>query len=421
MRPVISDLFRPWRTSATWRRLAFLCMDLWAGTISFSVVLPLAVTAASLIVIFPAAVILGILTFWFVGVFSRVERSRVRELLDIDLPAPPPIDRSGTRWQQLLRPFRDRVRWTSLAYLLLLLPVGALCTAIVVTVWAGSATLLVLPLFVDELPDGVARFGLFELRGGSAWIATAVGVGGLAVVAPWVTTALADVRGTLARKLLARPMKDEFEARVIQLESSRVAAVDSAESERRRIERDLHDGAQQRLIAVAMDLGVAKERLVTDPDEGQAIVAHAHEEVKAAMKELRDLVRGIHPVILEDRGLDAALSAVVARSPVPVRLDVRVDPRPVPAVESAAYFIVSEALANIARHAEARSAEVRIDRVGNTLTIRVTDDGVGGADPSRGTGLSGLADRVAALGGRTELVSPVGGPTRLTVEMPCGS
>jgi signal transduction histidine kinase len=212
-----------------------------------------------------------------------------------------------------------------------------------------------------------------------------------------------------------------MEQQVVRLESSRVAALDSAEAERRRIERDLHDGAQQRLIAAAMDLGVARERLVSDPEGGRELVGRAHDEVKAALRELRDLVRGIHPVILEDRGLDAALSAVVARSPVPVELSVTAEPRPSPAVESAAYFIVCEALANVARHAEARHASVRIDVQDAVLRIDVHDDGAGGADPARGTGLSGLADRVAALGGTFAIDSPSGGPTDLRVEIPCAS
>jgi signal transduction histidine kinase len=224
-----------------------------------------------------------------------------------------------------------------------------------------------------------------------------------------------------ARWLLGPGKGADLEARVTQLETSRTAAVDSAEAERRRIERDLHDGAQQRLIAAAMDLGLARERLPGDPEGGTALVTSAHEEVKAALRELRDLVRGIHPVILEDRGLDAALSAVVARLPIPVHLAVDVDPRPGPAVESAAYFVTSEALANVTRHAEATQAWVTLERRPDRLLVTFVDDGRGGADPARGTGLLGLRDRAEALGGTLRLTSPVGGPTRIEVELPCGS
>jgi signal transduction histidine kinase len=208
---------------------------------------------------------------------------------------------------------------------------------------------------------------------------------------------------------------------VTRLETSRAAAVDSAEAERRRIERDLHDGAQQRLVALAMGLGTARERLDADPEGGRQLVADAHEEAKAALKEIRDLVRGIHPVILEDRGLDAALSAVVARSPVPVNLTVDVAERPPAVVESTAYFVVAEALTNVARHAHATRAAVTIARAGDRLVVEVRDDGVGGARVDRGTGLQGLSDRVTALGGTMHLVSPDGGPTTLLVDVPCAS
>jgi signal transduction histidine kinase len=244
---------------------------------------------------------------------------------------------------------------------------------------------------------------------------------GLVVISPWVTVALGRLQASLAAGLLAPDRDAVIAEQVTRAESRRTAAVDSAEFERRRIERDLHDGAQQRLVALAADLGAAKEKLDTDPQQGREMVAAAHEEAKAALKEIRDLVRGIHPVILEDRGLDAALSAVVARAPVPVQLDVRVDPRPSPAVESAAYFVVNEALTNVARHSNATRAWVSIARAGDRLVVEVRDDGVGGADASEGTGLQGLRDRVTGLGGNMHVISPRGGPTTISVELPCGS
>jgi signal transduction histidine kinase len=195
--------------------------------------------------------------------------------------------------------------------------------------------------------------------------------------------------------------------------------VDSAETERRRIERDLHDGAQQRLVALAMNLGAARERLEDNPIRARELVTEAHDEAKAALKDLRDLVRGIHPVILEDRGLDAALSAVVARSPVPVSLQIDVAPRPSALVESMAYFVVAEALTNVARHSEATEAHVTILRAGDRLVVEVRDNGIGGATADNGTGLAGLRGRVAALDGTMDVISPSGGPTTLLVEVPC--
>jgi len=225
----------------------------------------------------------------------------------------------------------------------------------------------------------------------------------------------------LARALLGPTAEEEHRTEVARLETQRGAAVDSAESERRRIERDLHDGAQQRLVALAAGLGAAKEKLEVDPDEGRRMVAEAHDEAKAALKEIRDLVRGIHPVILEDRGLDAALSAVVARSPIPVVLDVQLAGRLPPAVESAAYFVVTEALTNVAKHAGATRAHVSIAQAAGRLVVEIRDNGVGGADPERGSGLRGLRHRVNGLGGALYVVSPPGGPTTISVEVPCGS
>jgi signal transduction histidine kinase len=237
-----------------------------------------------------------------------------------------------------------------------------------------------------------------------------------------VTEGFARLDVALARALLGPTSEELYAAEVTKLETSRTAAVDSAEAERRRIERDLHDGAQQRLVALAANLGAAREKLEHDDiEEGRAMVGVAHEEAKSALKEIRDLVRGIHPVILEDRGLDAALSAVVARAPIPVTLDVDVAQRPSPAVESAAYFVVNEALTNVTRHAMATKAFVSIARAGDRLVIEVRDDGIGGADMTRGTGLAGLRDRIAGLGGTMYVISPQGGPTTISVELPCGS
>jgi len=194
--------------------------------------------------------------------------------------------------------------------------------------------------------------------------------------------------------------------------------VDAADAERRRLERDLHDGTQQRLVSLAINLGMARAQVSTAEEARQAI-ADAHEEAKSALAELRDLIRGLHPAVLEDRGLDAALSGVAARMPIPVRLTVDLPRRPAPVIEAVAYFVVSEGLANIVKHAQASQAEIVVSRAGDRLHIIVSDDGVGGADPTRGTGLTGLAKRAASVDGTFEIVSPPGGPTLLTVDLPC--
>jgi signal transduction histidine kinase len=396
-------------------------MDLVIGTVMFTVTVVLAVTSVALLITFPLALPFVWLLFVTARVMSAVERSRVDALLGERLTdAVPPLV-ARTPWRRLVERVKSLDRWREIAYHVLALPKGIVTTVGASIAWCGSAALVLLPLYVSDLPGGTAKFWLFEVGSGpAAYAATVVGLCGL-VVAPWVTRALARLDVIVARWLLTPRRRDQLGEQVGRLETRRAAAVDSAEAERRRIERDLHDGAQQRLVALAMGLGAARQRLETDPESGARLVADAHEEAKAALKEIRDLVRGIHPVILEDRGLDAALSAVVARSPVPVSLDVAVAERPSATVESAAYFVVAEALTNVARHAHATRAGVAIARAGDRLIVEVRDDGIGGADPSGGTGLQGLHDRVTALGGTMHIVSPDGGPTTLLVDLPCAS
>jgi signal transduction histidine kinase len=198
--------------------------------------------------------------------------------------------------------------------------------------------------------------------------------------------------------------------------------VDAAEAERRRIERDLHDGAQQQLVSLAMNLGRAKVRLAEDPEQARALIEAAHADAKQAIVELRNLTRGIHPPVLTDLGLDAALSALAARCPVPVTVDVDAEPRPSPTIESIAYFVVAEALTNVARHAGASAATVQVRRDDGWLRLVVSDNGHGGADlAASGTGLAGLADRLSAVDGRITVDSPLGGPTVLVAELPCAS
>jgi signal transduction histidine kinase len=210
-------------------------------------------------------------------------------------------------------------------------------------------------------------------------------------------------------------------ARVDTLEATRAAAVESADARLRRLERDLHDGAQHRLSYIAMELDRARAKLDEDPNAASELLDRAHEESKKAMIELRDLVRGIHPSVLTDRGLDAAVSGLAERCPVPVEVDIDVDPRPPSAIETAAYYVVAESLTNVGKHAGARSASVEIHRDGLLLTIWVWDDGQGGASRRPGSGLDGLAQRVEALDGTLTITSPPGGPTVIRGELPCAS
>jgi signal transduction histidine kinase len=303
---------------------------------------------------------------------------------------------------------------------------GVIEFALVTVIWSIPLAIMSVPFWYRAVPGG-AR--LFEFSNRPLLVVDslpeALGVAAVGLVlalgVPPLVRGLAAGHALIARGLLGPSAGAALEAKVQEATARRIVAVDVAASERRRIERDLHDGAQQRLVALAMDLGMAREKFVRDPEQARALLDEAHEEAKRALSELRNLARGIHPAVLTDRGLDAAISALAGRSTVPVDVSVELARRPPPTVESAAYFVVAEALANVAKHAAARHAAVRIHRDGGRLVVEVRDDGVGGADLRGGTGLSGLADRVAAVDGHFTVSSPAGGPTVIRAELPCES
>lgn len=245
----------------------------------------------------------------------------------------------------------------------------------------------------------------------------------LAVVAYAGFFRLADAHARLCLTVLRPSAVDQLTRRVTVLTRTRAEVLDAHGAELRRIERDLHDGTQARLVAIAVRLGVARQAMAGDVrDEAmvQRLLQEAHEGTEEAMAELRDVIRSVYPPILADRGLDGALAAVVARCPVPARLDVDDLGRVPAAVEAVAYFAVTEALTNVARHSGAREASVRVRRTDTGLSAVITDDGEGGADDRNGTGLAGMRRRVQALDGTLTVDSPDGGPTVLTVELPCG-
>jgi signal transduction histidine kinase len=215
-------------------------------------------------------------------------------------------------------------------------------------------------------------------------------------------------------------LQAELRSRLEDLQASRARIVDAADGERRRIERNLHDGAQQRLVSIAMALGLAQAKLQSDPVAADAVFGEARQGLSAALEELRELSHGIHPAILTERGLNAALEELTLRSAVPVALDVDGTERLPGQVEAAAYYVVSEALANVAKYAHATSTQVRVRPLDGKIVVDVTDDGIGGADAGRGSGLRGLTDRVEALGGRFWLSSPPGHGTVVRAEIPCG-
>ncbi|MET7932493.1 sensor domain-containing protein [Streptomyces sp. NPDC005322] len=360
----------------TWKEIAHLLANLPLGIIGFVY----AVTWLSVGVGMSITVVgLPLLALGLLGsrLFGRFERARARALLSVRIeePSPMPRRRDGGFFGWLWTSLRDPVGWRSTLYAGIRLPWGVLTFTTTLT-------------------------GLFV-----GW-----------PVLPWVARALTNVDRALVRGLLSP--SDELERRIAELESDRGTVVDTAAADLRRIERDLHDGAQARLVALAMGLGLAKEKLEEDPEAAARMVDEAHGEVKLALQELRDLARGIHPAILTDRGLGPALSAVAARCTVPVTVSVELADRPAPAIEGIAYFSVSELLQNISKHSGARRAEVELWRSESRLLIQVRDDGRGGATTDGGSGLAGLAERLGSVDGLFVVDSPSGGPTTVTAELP---
>jgi signal transduction histidine kinase len=361
------------------------------------------------------------LTLRLATYFAVAERARVGLMLGTPIPAWPAGSRAGYRWGIVphWRMLTERATWGEIGYALLRMPVSAVAMTVSLTAWSAALVLLTLPLYNKYLPSGGARIGDVVFTG-TPTMATSAAIGlALLLIAPQLTRGFGRLDAGLSRGLLGPP--SDLAARVTELEISRERVVDAAEAERRRIERDLHDGAQQRLVALAMELGRAKARFADDPDAAKVLVDQAHAQAKEALTELRNLVRGVHPPVLTERGLDAALSGLAALCPIPVDVHVDVPVRPRTSVEAVAYFVVAEALTNVAKHSRASHAKVVVEGHGfpGTLTVMISDDGIGGAK-AQSPGLSGLADRVSGVDGRLSVESPSGGPTIIAVELPCG-
>ena len=394
---------------ATWRSTAHLVAGAALGALSvlvISALLVLSVVLVPTVLGAPAAVAVLLATN---RLLTSVQRSRFDALLAVHIPRGRPWRSEPTLWRRARRELTDVGTWRQLAYHMVAGVLGVVVALVVVLAWVAG--LLLTPAVVlGPLAGGV---GLLESLAASATGLVLLGL------APWLARwgAVADV--AIAQSLLGSPATEALTEQVEALSRSRHGAVDAADAERRRIERDLHDGAQQRLTSLALNLGIAVETMTDLPEPARAVIAEAHDEAKQALAELRNLIRGLHPAVIDDRGLDAALSGVAARSPVPVRLRAVVGQRPSPEIEMAAYFVVSEALTNAIRHAEASVVDIDVVRRRNRLWITVTDDGRGGARAGKGTGLTGLAARVRSVDGTLRIDSPSGGPTRVAAELPC--
>lgn len=402
---------RPWRfllSSWPWRSLAYVATTVPIG-MAACVVLVVVLGIGLLTVV----ILVGLLVLAAVPRVTTVIADLERRRLGLVLPgAIQP--RPGTLRERLRAGRSLPTDWAEVGYSLLLAALlWALDGVLLALLVTAPGVLLLAPVLVHV--EDPAMFGWQIDDTGEAWLA-AIGLGLPAlVVSAYAVTVVAAAQGALAR-LLLDPRPERLAAAVTELRRSRVDLVDAFETERRRIERDLHDGVQQRLVALTMTLGRAELDVPAGP--GLAVVQEAHRQAEAALEELRSAVRGIHPRVLTDHGLAAAVHEIADRSPVPVDTRITLPGRLAPPLETAAYFVVSEALTNVVRHAAARSAQVHAWTQDGRLLVTVVDDGVGGADPGHGTGLAGLALRLDALDGRLQVTSPEGGPTEVRMECP---
>ncbi len=357
------------------------------------------------------------------GLFALafLEYARVDGLYDLSLPAvrPRTSGRPGfggfvrTIWAQ----FTDPLMWRGVASAAVATVLGFIVLAAASILVSGIAVAFS-PLYADGTDAVRLERTPFDIP-----VSLGVPLGLLAVLlSAAAIVGVALLHGVIARAILVPSREGALAEQARTSSAQRAGAVRAADLERTRIERDLHDGVQPRLVSVGMTLGLAQQKIDSDPDAAKTLLAEAHTSTKAAITELRQLARGIHTSVLDDRGLDAALSALAARSHVPVALDVRIDERCSKTAETAAYFVIAEALTNAAKHSRASECRVVVrQREGGILWARVEDNGIGGARIVPGGGLDGIANRVLGAGGEFRLDSPVGGPTALEVSIPCAS
>jgi signal transduction histidine kinase len=376
-----------WTDPLTWRYVPGLLLRLPIGIAWFVSLVTLISMSFGLVIIWVGVPLMGLTMVGWRGAAileRRYSRTFFGEVIE---PPYRPLPEGNLlhKWRVL---GTDPATWKDLAFLFVAFPLGILEFTLTVVI------ISTLPLSLVSFPY-LLRFQTF--------------------VHMWTARQL--LGPSERQRLTARA--EALEQRTEQLEASRARGVDATEAERRRIERDLHDGAQQRLLAVAMDLGRARAKLEYDPAGARDLLESAHAGAKEAIVELRNLARGIYPAILTDRGLDAAISAVAARSEMAVDVEVDLPTRPPAAVESIAYFIVSEGLTNVTKYARATRATIRIARDDNWIVVEIADNGVGGAVAAKGGGLAGLADRAATIDGLLTINSPLGGPTVVRADLPC--
>jgi signal transduction histidine kinase len=407
----------------TWRLTAALAVSLLAGAFFCAAVVVSLVLAALLSWVVAVGTILLAAALRLGARLAAADRRRISRSYGLDIaPALLPARRPGQSRIAARRSWRrDPAAWRLASYQVVRAPACAAAGfGLVVCWWTVIALLFVVPLRRQPTAPAFTSwfFGHGVLSGGAELAAALTGLAVLLLIPPLVRV-LTRLDAALGQRMLGPDRAEILAGEVDRLALSRAQAIDAGDIERHRIERDLHDGVQPRLVSVAMQIDRARARLGRDPAAADELLRQAHADAKGALADLRSIARGIHPAILDERGLDAALSALVAGSAVPVAVVVALSRRPGRTQEAAAYFAAAEAIANLAKHASASRAALQItDETGN-LVVQVTDDGRGGAMVTPGGGLAGLAGRLAAVDGRLSLDSPPGGPTTVTAVIPC--
>jgi signal transduction histidine kinase len=404
---------------------AYLFVGFPLGLVSFVVVVTLFSTGAGMLVTIVGIPIL-VAAFYAARGFADLERVRIRPVLN--RPAPRPryhrAPAGAGAWRKLFTPLGDGQSWLDVLHALVHWIIATIGWSFLITWWAGALGGTTAWAWDWSIPRGPDSNDLNQLIGlpdsyfARAGLQFVIGVFFL-VTLPLVIRGFALLSAQFSRVVLSGLA--DIRQQVTELSEQRDSAVSAEATALRRLERDIHDGPQQRLVRLAMDLGRAKQQLDSDPAAARATIEEALGQTRETLDELRALSRGIAPPILTDRGLAAALNALAARGLIPVVLSVEPELGRLPAItESTAYFVVAEALTNVAKHSRATSCAVAVGRVNGRLQLTVADDGQGGAHVAKGHGLAGLADRVRAAGGTLAMSSPTGGPTEIRAELPCG-
>jgi signal transduction histidine kinase len=398
-------------------RIAYLLVAGVLGIVEFTfLVTAISVGVGLAVTLIGIPILIGSVYAW--GWLAGLERRTIGALTGMVIPSPYRPLPEGGWWERLRARLADPATWKDLAFLLLQFPFGLVAFVVTVVVLGVGLQALTVPLWFWAVPGDADLLGLFDvdtLPEALLWLP--VGAVVLRIGIP-ALGALGRLYTAYAQVLLGSNEDPALTAQVSDLRDARSRIIEAADAERRRIERDLHDGAQQRLVALSLNLRMAEKRAADGDPDAAELVRKAGEEAGLALKELRDLARGIHPAILSNRGLPAALEDLATRAALPVEVVAAPAERLPDQVEAAAYFLVSECLANIGKHAQATQGTVAVTVVGEELEVVVRDDGVGGAELAGGSGLQGLEDRVGALDGCLDIESPPGAGTTVMATIP---